>query len=1373
MKKLSKYILLILLLTAICFYGRVVSAQLPIIPPVTTDPPGEFTEAMKLGGTTVKSLMSVKNQVEVLANNVKSAVGPIASGNFGALLDGSLSVGQMKINECSGMKTAECKKVFNGLDDDYEAAAASYQKSLKTLFLTYPEKATPQDEEAYRKKAHEFYEDNVVEVYTATIALEAYLAKDVRATMDEAKKALTEGGSGAPAPDGKNEAANAQAKAYESIDSLLKVLQQATALKAQLRSARVITNEVAPISYEQRKKEDADASGTATGTDDATDSPAAPEQAFLNVDNNLRLASSAHINNQMPLAFAQIMKGAANQKAVKSIATVESTLVNNSSESQKIVGKVETFASAPESDIFHPYVEEEEKLTELVKITDIDKDVSNAQEAHNIMANIKSYQDSAKSYKEMIEKHKKSIASLKSSEQCVLKYLGRRFANPEVVWSGNVVVNDITNYSARKGISGWAIASFETAKAARVSPISTEDIITPSIDDSKIDTYADIANMDETIKSVSVDDTFTASPSQREGQEKEMRETEMLSWQTGAEAAKMLVQEPAKWGSLQKSFPIWTDSKSFYNQYLDGKYNNIKAYLKMISASDVKALIVAGNEKKVTDSLKQKDFAILDAEATAQNQKLAKEQSRNMTAHKQAAKGELSVLEKQKAAIGEKLDTAAAEVKSISDRITDLRQQIRDDSANSLQRAVVKTDKYSNYSQDAEFMDTAPEKVNQQKIDKTIKRLQEDTSLQSHSALFGHFSIASAFVKEDRFEQDYQYGIATSPLNLEISQLESQLVGAKQKVVELQTEFDQITEQIKQQKLLSQDKVLGLSQDSNTKQSKLQEVLAKLRAEKENKFLAVADQAIDDMAEKIARKLQANHLISSPNLPFTGLTKGMLVKNLNEKIDQAISDLYAKMEKRVDAARKQLADMGDKLYDPANHGQVVKIHENMIKDLQAMVLTVKYDVMDIALTAYMYEQLIPANTAAEEEDYFVGNPAKERDLQAPMMVSDYKLANPREIVHFDDVDKQNVSPYMVNVKKSNTISRDDFLGYGGEVPPIWQLLLKDKAFVETDINLKEVLNVGCTQVAFLRGGFMPCQIQNSGVTLDVTAEGKYVRAKGSSNDFGICPNLEYRDGKVYNTVGKVSIPLASSGNGMLIGKPLVVEAADCTYSELGMLLDADSNNTIFFREKTFDIFYTLIKGKNDLSANNGNSTYSEEDQARSAIYGNAPLAVNQVSNFLKYVENEQSYRRVVEELKISNDEMMKTLFDILKSFGFEPGPGFDITRDADYNLARKKLDSYKNSKISQALSKIAAVNTVDNEVAEERVDKYSDIIRALQKDKDEMTSITDVVTDDNNLDEAIKSAKVNENVSQKYDDMADKVAKDMDKIASQPYCAIY
>ncbi len=147
-------------------------------------------------------------------------------------------------------------------------------------------------------------------------------------------------------------------------------------------------------------------------------------------------------------------------------------------------------------------------------------------------------------------------------------------------------------------------------------------------------------------------------------------------------------------------------------------------------------------------------------------------------------------------------------------------------------------------------------------------------------------------------------------------------------------------------------------------------------------------------------------------------------------------------------------------------------------------------------------------------------------------------------------------------------------------------------------------------------------------------------------------------------------------------------------------------------------------------------------------------------------------REQLEDLEEQYKAMMEELFKLLRSYGFDPSPNLNLADESDYNLVRNKLDNIKNQNISEALTKVSAIKTAGNEVVAERVETQQKVIAALQKDKNEMTIIGGAVEDKNNLDEEIKTSKVNEDVAGKFIDSLNKASAAV-KLPDAPYCASY
>ncbi len=289
-----------------------------------------------------------------------------------------------------------------------------------------------------------------------------------------------------------------------------------------------------------------------------------------------------------------------------------------------------TFDEAQTSDATGPFAGSETQMEELDKLEPIIEGLQAAIDAHNTLNGLKNYRDTQRRYNEMVQLHEKSIEVLKQSEQCVINYIGRYFNNPVSVWSGIDLRDTPQSHDLRKGLSAWALESYETAKASQLSPIDVGDVSTLDMDalseqsdaydkkneelgeemisvdgtenatadmtdaetlayanQNEGDTALDIESKKNNVKELSNqhDGIFFKEPDKQEAYEEDSRKSDLLPTDIGTEASMSLAANPEKWGSVKKEFPIWNDQKTFYNQYLDGKYLNIAQYIKNLEIS--------------------------------------------------------------------------------------------------------------------------------------------------------------------------------------------------------------------------------------------------------------------------------------------------------------------------------------------------------------------------------------------------------------------------------------------------------------------------------------------------------------------------------------------------------------------------------------------------------------------------------------------------------------------------------------------------------------------------------------------------------------------------------------------------------------------
>lgn len=1273
---------------------------LAIDPYPMPDPADETSSFMQNAGDLSNNGSKLKNQVENEVNKVRSMVAGLLSGDLNTLTDMTTVSDAMKpVDPCMYLG-----KIYKNTsaDDIYDL--------VKILLLQYPGPGVVETQ-AYDGYREQFYQDTIVEIHTAAEQLQARIDNEIKPNIEATIKCIKGESSacGTPSPDGNNDAIFVEGKAFEALDNLYTVLLNITALKAQLAAAQAL-HEATPARYVQGvENQTADTSDSETGAD----TTAAQPQTNAAASPLQKVYASATVHRAEPLAFAQLGLAQTSRSAVSALSKVESAAVIPDKNTRDEVDNVFTFVTLPESPVAHAYSYEEDKMAELEKLAPLDEAVSKAREVHNTIHGLSDYKNAAESMEEMRQKYEKALKSLKVADACAKAYLGRHFSNPAAVWGGKT---DVTNHDARSGISGWAFQAYETAKAAQTIETSTGDIVAANIDADEVD----LDNPTDTKKNLALiqkQGNISPGKSKEEKAAAEARETRMLSWQVGAEASKMLAAAPEKWGkpSAAPAFPVWQDVKSFYNQYLDRKYANIKSYLKTVSPNDVLAVVVQrlnGTTANVEDTLRRQKTKALE-------QQLDNELSAADDAGRQAEDGfdasyqsGLAALQKKRAAVVAKQDEAAATLKELSDELSDLRNQAQDEAGEEMSRVYTEKEAFP-------------------------------------SSWSGSASGNTVIAKPKDFEatkEEFDTKSADNKSSLGIDKLSQQVDAQKKIVSSFDAQIAAVDAEIKAFRLKAQG---GVSE-------------AKMKAlEAKDGLLGKAAEILGNADASYGRDVKKALIAALQSTPLkkTGLmaVPEVIAGQLESSAANALENLYALMEQRVDQARAQMAALGDNLYNPEYHDEVVQIHQRMINDIKALSVSVSASGLAPISGIQVYTGLLTADTSAEEEDYFVGSTAKARDLKAPMVVFVENLPPLREMFHFDETDFQNVKPFVAGNTKTSSIINSDFLNVGGEIPKVWQYMLRRHAYVEADINLREALSAGCPQVAFMRGGFMPCKVKDSAMVIDMDANGNYIRARVSGS-LPECPYLEARSGGLYHTFREVSLNLAQSED---------AAEPNCSYSELGTLFEADETNNLYFRQPTYDVYYALLKELNDNSSEPGTA-----EKRRLAAYDRMPMAFNQIGEFLVYAENESTMRDQLKELEEQYNTMMDKLFSLLREYGYEPSASLNLAKESDYNLVRGKLDNIKNQAISEALSQIAAIDVADNDVVAERVTSQQKVINALQKDKDEMTIISGAVEDKNDLDEEIKTSKVNEDVAGKFIDSLNKASASV-KLPEAPYCASY
>ena len=140
--------------------------------------------------TAVTQVRSAINRAKQEIGNARSALSLNFNSAFGLRLDNKPIAGAKVLEEPS-------------VDPLNESEVKQY---VYKLFLTYPSHEIPVQAK-YRKMAQDFYDDSVLEAYSAAREIERYLSNDVAAKFAELQSRLHEsGGDGASSPEALNEA---------------------------------------------------------------------------------------------------------------------------------------------------------------------------------------------------------------------------------------------------------------------------------------------------------------------------------------------------------------------------------------------------------------------------------------------------------------------------------------------------------------------------------------------------------------------------------------------------------------------------------------------------------------------------------------------------------------------------------------------------------------------------------------------------------------------------------------------------------------------------------------------------------------------------------------------------------------------------------------------------------------------------------------------------------------------------------------------------------------------------------------------------------------------------------------------------------------
>lgn len=1384
----------------------------PLTP--TIDGPTDVGFSLKTVGSTTSAVTSgVNNFTQEMTSKVKAAKKKFTD-KFTGVFD---KLGDKKKKAVPASKTIAKTQIA----DIYQPT--SVKKAFYKLFLANPDKNSDINA-AYRAIATDFYNDTLVEIYTSVRELEKEMAA-LTAKVNGLTDTLVAGGGGdgAEAANDNNGAWKNAYIAYDTMNELLKVTEELVAMRAQYEAASALKDYISPAPYKGKGGEKTSSvlsqetlmladniSSSSFYSKDVTlvfaqltpvefreDAASAisssPEPAsataFAQKRRNAEVQESR--NNALGMFKSQADINAETKKATASAIAAQNTEDDDDYEYDPVADNSVSFITSEEPKIASPYEGNREKMEELNKLDPIYALGKEGLEIHNLIQSLPQFREIFEKYDNYVKLHERSLEMLNVSDQCVLQFLGRYYADPEKVWSGGPLGNNVNNYDLRTGVSGWVIKTFEAAKAEKTSPVDVSDFTEVEVD-TNVDT-GDLTNIEQQKELVKAQNLGSGlnNPSKTEEVEAINRETALLGWKIGAEAEKDLAQdqysEAPKWGEAQTKFPIWNDQKNFYNQYLEGKYANIEQYLDSLEFHQV-ALSIAKEINSITPQ---------DPEVQIYNAQ------------------ELGKLDAVVAAISQEEDKATA----ISDKEL---QTLKDVRAADIEKAKAKRDSalapylaqrdelYRQLDIATKTLDAYNQRINQLKneimeADVSVDIMDDQLEYLNEIDEYGRDELDTDVPVVnigDSAQQSYAKSVISdggkisASKELEVKRYQSLAVVQKNLILALQQQIDDLEPTIERIKVAYAEDVKRIEEIYNNSVELAHQRIAEARAKKASQTL------LSIYSGSVESNVVGDLIGSGPVKAIIGQSEGLITDTksyASSAVNKALGDMYR---------------LGDELYLPSSNKLVVKRHGELMDELRQIPLEKLMEssgsianfggvpAITTALTTLFQQVMISDACAGDfckiaDEQYFIGLLPKNLDFSAPKSAPDMYMPPLREVVYFDDVDYKNIAQTA-----DGSITRDGFLNYGGEIPPVWDLILQDKVFVERDINLSAILEAGDGHKSFfMRGGRYPCRLNGKVIDVD-PYDGQYIVAggvskSGSGGSSGSNSMVKeflrklgiYVEDKVKTTSSPdLSLPncqeIEMIGNDGVADKfyytirdieadtrgPAAVQASEVigNPSELGTLLKP-LNNGIQFADKPKEVFDRLLQLKEEMKK----ADQEYKSNLKDEIYKNAPYDTNQFGDFLNFVEMEMTYRQLLEELKVGIDESKALLVDSLSKVGFKPTANFNLVNDADFNLAKDNLKRLKNNIVNEGFTKIEDVKTLDNEVVEERLKKIKSMFVAMRKDKNELINLSEVSPSDSELDEQIKTEEVNQKVAGEYKKQADDEFKKQIENFIRPFCAAY
>lgn len=1029
----------------------------------------------------------------------------------------------------------------------------------------------------------------------------------------------------------------------------------------------------------------------------------------------------------------------------------------------------EGFDTLDDAGLKSPVADKEKEFDSLKVISDAKDAMNEAITAHNFKKSLPQYRNVFELYHSLSDYQKKTEYNVNTSIRCINTYLSHYYLSSETSWfgskcslSGGVYQCHYLPEKAFSDKSG-SIGDYDIAcdddKSKKCYTVQhSKDIkntsgigqwlnslaenIRNKAEESGGDTYEngnDSIYMSEDIDFSNSGNTSLSSlktnassgydkdnkgtnvrslkkPSMEEEMYAQNRANALMNWTLGKETSEMVNKEyitgSNTFGQTKSGNILWNDQKYFYDDYINGKYENMEAYIDNTTFVD----LLAATAKEINEIYPYK--AIRDATGRVVK---TPEQQREEAAKQIDKFVSSAAAEPDSKDLDEKL---AAEKTALTALTNEYLNKVK--SLQSQKAPIYKTmdDNSTKFSAMQDEINNAKSTVDD-----------ADTEMPKSE---------DAIKEGEKLERGDEVSPQRKGFNSNISKNKESKENADRKLESMKLSADRLQKQID----ASRAKLEEI--DKNIYQAKSDYVLAY------NDAQGASRQAINEAAKAYedARKDYVSKISKAASkVKVLGIA------------DALLTAAKAKAKSEIETAHEKVLALGDKLYLESGANDVAKIHKELLEKLQNLQLSPQTGEYGEYIEKYneMFAPLVKGKLS-EDIDYFWGIVERERDFYVPKSPLNFSSAPLREVFHFDLDDYDVVIKYFKNgsdiTPENNedvTLVGNSLLLSGLELPEIWKQLLSYRPYVERDIDFDKLFHPeGVNNAEVLAGsGIYPCSMNGKIVT--ATADG-YAAATGNGYKcIHLVGGKDKEAGASISISGKVN-----TGNWKKA-------------SELGQILDYVVTVKMvgpFKIEAVGHLSFNsaLLKAVSRIKK----SDKLDESESASRdyyLYSRFLFDRNQFGDYLDMVEINADAAKAVALQKTQVDELRAQLKDILNKIGYDISDDFDLSNDSDYKKVSDTLKTYKTAYLRRLTDLLQTING-ETALIKTNKEKLQHAKQVMEKDSDEMVSISGE-EDLEELTEKIKTAKADQSLTDVYEKEGGNSMQKQLKQLRPPYCAAY